>query len=72
MKTIKLNNGTDMPAIGYGVYQIHPSITEQCVDNAIKAGYRLIDTAQCYGNEREVGSAVRKSGISREKFFITT
>ena len=61
-----------MPLIGYGTYQTPPSITEQCVSNALRIGYRSIDTAQCYGNEREVGLACRKSGIRREELFITT
>ncbi|MDE5881924.1 MAG: aldo/keto reductase [Muribaculaceae bacterium] len=70
--TIKLNNGVEMPRIGYGVYQIPPRDTERCVAEAIEVGYRHIDTAQCYYNEGEVGNAVRKSGIAREQFFITT
>ena len=61
-----------MPLIGYGTYQTPPSITEQCVSNALRIGYRSIDTAQCYGNEREVGLACRKSGVRREELFITT
>ena len=60
-----------MPIIGYGTYQT-PSITERCVRDALKVGYRSIDTAQCYGNEHEVGLACRKSGIPREDLFITT
>ena len=61
-----------MPLVGYGTYQTPPSITEQCVSNALRIGYRSIDTAQCYGNEREVGLACRKSGVRREELFITT
>lgn len=61
-----------MPIIGYGTYQTPPSITERCVRDALKVGYRSIDTAQCYGNEHEVGLACRKSGIPREDLFITT
>lgn len=61
-----------MPILGYGTYQIPPSITQQCVTNALEIGYRSIDTAQCYGNEREVGLACRKSGIARSELFITT
>ncbi len=72
METITLNNGVTMPVIGYGTYQIPPSMTEQCVDTALSLGYRSIDTAQCYGNEREVGLACRRSGIPREQLFITT
>ena len=69
---IKLNNGIEMPMIGYGVYQIPASITERCVTEALETGYRLIDSAQCYGNETEVGNAVKNSGMKREDLFITT
>lgn len=72
METVTLNNGVTMPLIGYGTYQTPPSITEHCVTQALEAGYRSIDTAQCYGNEHEVGLACRKSGIPREELFITT
>lgn len=72
MDYITLNNGVEMPILGYGTYQIPPSITQQCVTNALEIGYRSIDTAQCYGNEREVGLACRKSGIARSELFITT
>lgn len=72
METVTLNNGVTMPLIGYGTYQTPPSITEHCVMQALEAGYRSIDTAQCYGNEHEVGLACRKSGIPREELFITT
>ena len=58
--------------LGYGTYQTLPRITERCVTDAIHLGYRLIDTAQCYGNEKEVGLACRKSGIDRKELFITT
>ena len=61
-----------MPLIGYGIYQTPPSITERRVADALKVGYRSIDTAQCYGNEHEMGLACRKSGIPREELFITT
>jgi len=71
MEYITLNNGIQMPAIGYGTYQTPPSITERCVSDALRIGYRSIDTAQCYGNEREVGLACRKSGIPRSELFIT-
>lgn len=71
-ETILLNNAVEMPRIGYGVYLIPPRMTERCVSDAISVGYRSIDTAQCYGNEREVGTAVRKSGLSRREVFITT
>ena len=72
METVILNNGVTMPLIGYGTYQIPAHMTEQCVADAICVGYRSIDTAQCYGNEREVGLACRKSGVSRSELFITT
>ena len=72
IETVKLNNGVEMPRIGYGVYQIPPRETERCVSEAIEVGYRHIDTAQCYYNEAEVGRAIRKSGIPREEFFVTT
>lgn len=70
--TVILNNGVEMPRIGYGVYQIPSSITERCVSDALSVGYRSIDTAQCYGNEKETGQAIRKSGIPRDKIFVTT
>ena len=72
MQYVKLNNGVEMPILGYGVYQVTPEECERCVSDAIKIGYRSIDTAQAYHNEEGVGRAVQKSGIPREKFFITT
>ena len=72
MEFITLNNGVEMPILGYGTYQTPPGITERCVADALRVGYRSVDTAQCYGNEREVGLACRKSGISRTELFITT
>ena len=69
---IKLNNGIKIPMIGFGVYQIPSSITQRCVEEALEVGYKLIDTAQCYGNESQVGRAVLESGIPREELFITT
>lgn len=71
-KTIQLNNDVEMPRLGYGVFQVSPQECAVHVANAIKAGYRSIDTAQAYGNEEGVGQAVRESGIPREQFFITT
>lgn len=71
-KTILLSNGVEMPLLGYGVYQVTPEVCEQCVSDAISVGYRLIDTAQAYGNEEEVGNAVKKSGLPREEFFLVT
>ncbi len=72
MQYITLNNGIKMPIIGYGVYQISKEECKRCVLDAIKVGYRLIDTAQSYFNEEEVGDAILESGIKREDLFITT
>lgn len=72
MKTVRLNNGVMMPAIGFGVFQIEPKDTERAVSDALEVGYRMIDTASSYFNEAEVGAAIRNSGIKREELFITT
>ncbi|MBD9167900.1 MAG: aldo/keto reductase [Parabacteroides johnsonii] len=72
METVKLNNGIEMPILGYGVYQVTPEECERCVSDAIRVGYRSIDTAQAYYNEEGVGHAIRKSGVPREELFITT
>lgn len=72
MDTVKLNNGVEMPILGYGVYQVTPEECERCVADALSVGYRSIDTAQAYYNEEGVGRAVKKSGIAREDVFITT
>ena len=72
METVKLRNGVEMPILGYGVYQVSPSECERCVRDAISAGYRLIDTAQAYGNEQNVGNAIRNCGVPREELFIVT
>lgn len=72
MEEFVFNNGVTMPSIGFGTYQMPSRITERCVSEALAVGYRHIDTAQCYGNEREVGLAVKKSGLPRENIFITT
>ncbi len=72
METIKLNNGVEMPILGYGVFQVDPAECERCVRDAIDTGYRLIDTAQAYYNEEGVGSAIIKSGIKREDLFLVT
>ena len=72
MKKVRLNNGVEMPAIGFGVFQIPENETERCVNDALEAGYRMIDTAASYFNEKEVGNAIRKSGLKREDLFITT
>ena len=73
MKYVKLSNGLEMPILGFGVYQI-PDLEEceRVVLEAIEVGYRSIDTAQVYGNEEAVGNAIKKSGIDRKEFFITT
>ena len=67
-----LSNGVQMPILGYGVYQVTKDECERCVSDALRAGYRHIDTAQSYFNEEEVGNAIQKSGIPREELFITT
>lgn len=72
METIRLNNGVEMPQMGYGVYQVSPSECERCVSDALRTGYRLIDTAQAYHNEEGVGNAVRKSGIDRRDIFLVS
>lgn len=72
METVKLNNGIEIPVLGYGVYQVSPEECERCVLDAISAGYRLIDTAQAYYNEEGVGNAVIKCGIPRNELFLTT
>lgn len=72
MEYVKLNNGVEMPILGFGVYQIPASDTKRCVLDAIKVGYRSIDTAQSYFNESEVGEAIVECGIPREELFITT
>ena len=72
MQTIKLNNGVEMPLLGYGVFQVPPQDAERCVSDALEVGYRLIDTAQAYGNEEGVGAAIAKSGIPRDQLFIVT
>lgn len=72
MQKVKLNNGVEMPILGFGVFQIPPEETERCVLDAIKVGYRGIDTAQSYFNETEVGNAISKCSVPREELFITT
>ncbi|MBO6118640.1 MAG: aldo/keto reductase [Bacteroidales bacterium] len=72
MKEIKLNNGVMMPQIGYGVFQVEPAECERCVADALKVGYRMIDTAQAYFNEEGVGAAIRKSGINRKEIFLVS
>lgn len=72
MKTVSLRNGVIMPMIGYGVYQVDPAECERCVSDALKVGYRMIDTAQAYHNEEGVGAAVAKSGIPRNELFLVS
>lgn len=72
MQTIKLNNGIEMPVLGYGVFQVSPEECERCVLDAISTGYRLIDTAQAYYNEEGVGNAVARCGVPRNELFLTT
>ena len=73
MQTVKLNNGIDMPILGFGVYQVPDhNECERVVSEALDVGYRLIDTAQAYFNEEAVGSAIKKSGIDRKDIFLVT
>lgn len=72
MEKVKLNNGVEMPVLGFGVMQIMGEACEAAVIDAIDAGYRLFDTAELYGNEQAVGNAIKKSSIAREELFITT
>lgn len=72
MEYVKLNNGVLMPILGFGVYQIPKEDTKRCVLDAIKVGFRAIDTAQSYFNESEVGEAISECGVPRVELFITT
>lgn len=72
MKQVRLYNGVTMPSIGYGVFQIPPEQTAKAVVEALETGYRMIDTAAAYFNEKEVGEAIRNSGINRNEIFVTT
>ena len=72
MDYVTLNNGVQMPMLGYGVYQVTPEECERCVSDAISAGYRLIDTTQAYANEEGVGAAINACGVPREELFLTT
>lgn len=72
MKYITLNNGIKMPIIGFGTWDLRENECEKATLEALKIGYRLIDTAQMYQNEKEVGNAIRKSGIPRKEIFVTT
>ncbi|MGN1004168.1 MAG: aldo/keto reductase [Oscillospiraceae bacterium] len=72
MEYVTLSNGVKMPILGYGVYQVTQDECERCVLDALRVGYRSIDTAQSYFNEEQVGSAIQKSGVPREDIFLTT
>src|SRR2546423_1007319 len=72
METITLNNSVEMPALGFGVFQTPPDETRDAVRAALDTGYRLIDTAAAYGNERQVGEAVQSSGLDRSEVFLET
>ncbi|HVH36630.1 MAG TPA: aldo/keto reductase [Tahibacter sp.] len=72
MQTTMLNNGIAMPMLGLGVFQAPPDATAAAVQEALRLGYRLIDTAASYGNEREVGEGIRRSGLARDDLFIET
>ncbi len=69
--TLELNNGITIPALGLGVFQSPPEQTTAAVETALRSGYRLIDTTAAYGNEREVGEGLRRSGVSRDEVFVT-
>jgi 2,5-diketo-D-gluconate reductase A len=70
--TVTLNNGVEMPILGFGVFQVPPEQTEQAVTDALVAGYRALDTAAAYLNEKAVGRAIEASGIPRDELFVTT
>lgn len=72
METVKLNNGVEMPFLGLGVYQLHGKECEKCVREAVELGYRLFDTAQMYGNKKQLGNALKHCGIPRGELFIWT
>ena len=72
MNRITLSNGVEMPQMGYGVYQVDPSECERCVSDALRTGYRMIDTAQAYNNEEGVGAAVARSGLGRGDLFLVS
>ena len=70
--TVRLNNGVEMPQLGFGVFLVPADEVVEPVRTALDAGYRLIDTAKLYGNEEGVGRAIRESGVPREDVFVTT
>jgi 2,5-diketo-D-gluconate reductase A len=69
---VRLNNGVEIPQLGFGVFQVPPAQTKQATRTALDAGYRHVDTAEMYGNEREVGEAIRESGLDRADVFVTS
>ena len=71
-RTIRLNNGVEMPTLGIGTFCLSPDEAEESVLTALRSGYRLIDTANAYMNERAVGRAIRRSGVPREEIFVTS
>jgi len=72
IETVALNNGVDMPILGFGTLYLNDELGERCVAEAISLGYRLIDTATVYGNEAAVGAGIKRSGIDRESLFVTS
>ena len=72
METVRLNNGIEMPLLGYGLFKVDPKESERCTRDALSLGYRMIDTAQFYANEEGVGMAIEQSGISRDEIFLVT
>lgn len=72
MEFIKLNNGVEMPLVGLGTWDLTGAQCVRAIEQALEIGYRLVDTAQMYGNEKEVGEGIRKSGVAREQLFVTT
>src|SRR6185369_4432157 len=70
--SIRLNNGVELPALGFGVFQTPPDVTQAAVEEALRVGYRMIDTAASYRNEPEVGAAIAASGTDRSELFIQT
>jgi 2,5-diketo-D-gluconate reductase A len=73
MQNVRLNNGVEMPILGFGVFQVtDPEVCERSVYGALRTGYRLIDTAAAYLNEEAVGKAIKRSGVTREELFVTT
>src|SRR3954462_1573267 len=69
---VTLNNGVEIPQLGFGVFQIPPEQTKEATLAALEVGYRHIDTAEMYGNEKQVGEAVRASGLDRDEVFVTS